>query len=114
LNLDQLINELASISSDPVIASLASLLATWKSDDSTADDLDRTVERFLGNVWVRKDEDHARAYALWSAFRNQNVSGIGGMTMNERLYAFSLFERFDPCVDEASRLMIYEKLNAEP
>jgi hypothetical protein len=51
---------------------------------------------------------------MWSLFRDEAISGIGGMTMNERLYAFSLSERFDACTDENSRLVIYKKLHTTP
>jgi len=53
-------------------------------------------------------------YALWSEFRDREVEKIGGMTMNERLFTFGLFERFDTFADEDARLIVYQKLLASP
>ncbi len=72
------------------------------------------VERYFGNVWIPKEEEHSKAYRLWLSFRGDAIRGVGGMTMNERLWAFSLFERFDSCKFEVERLEMYGKLHAKP
>lgn len=112
MNLDELIAELRSIPDDPAILRLIELLQAWKSDATTVVDLRRTVERFIGNTWIENHDDHNRTYSLWSAFRDQAIDGVGGMTMNERLYWFGLFDRLDACSAEEDRRTIYRKLLA--
>ena len=102
------------MSSDPVIDALGSLLLSWKSDSSTVVDLQVSVERFIGQTWIQNGEEHRQVYSLWTTFRNECLNVISGMTMNERLYSFSLFERFDACLNEQDRLTIYRKLLASP
>ena len=68
----------------------------------------------LGNTWIENNEDHLKIYQLWSSFRDEAISGIGGMTMNERLYWFGLFSRFDDCTNEETKLLVYRKLHAKP
>jgi len=114
MNLDELARQIGEVSSEPVVQRLAELLLDWKSDRSTAEELRDIIERYLGNSWIQRDEDHARVYALWSAFRDGAIAGIGGMTMNERLYYFSLFDRFDTSYNEKEKLTIYAKLHAVP
>ena len=101
-----------AISSDPVVTRLAEYLSKWKQDDKTAEELSSGTERFLGNSWIQNAEAHRQVYELWAEFRDHNIKGIGGMTMNERLYWFGLFERYDACEDEQSRLVVYKKLHA--
>lgn len=111
MNLDELTHAIRAVSPDLVVQKLAYLLLDWKTETSTAEDLRDRVERYLGNSWVGVDEDYNKIYRLWSAFRDEAIAGIGGMTMNERLYWFSLFERFDASHDEEERLIIYRKLH---
>jgi len=114
MSFDELIAELERISSDPTIQRLASTVRRWKSNDSTVSELRLDIERFLGHSWIEEGDEHAKAYSLWSRFRDQEIDRIGGMTMNERLYSFGLFDRFDACTSDESRLVIYKKLLATP
>ena len=114
MNLDDLATAISAISDDPVVQGLSILLMDWKTSDQTAADLEKSVERFVGNSWIEDDAEHERAYSLWVHFRDQAIGAIDGMTMNERLYYFSLFAHFDECVDEERRLTIYRKLDATP
>jgi hypothetical protein len=45
-------------------------------------------------------------------YQNEIILNISGMTMNERLYLFSLFDRFDSCKDDNEVETIYKKLLA--
>ncbi len=114
MNLDELVTKLELISDDPAIEQLARVLLSWKSDDSTITELRRDIELFIGNRWVGREEEHDQMYSLWSEFRDHEIDMIGGMTMNERLYSFGLFERFDSSADEESQLVVYRKLLASP
>ncbi|MEP4547943.1 MAG: hypothetical protein ABJ000_17305 [Saccharospirillum sp.] len=114
MTIDELANEIRAVSDEQLIQDLARYMEEWKEDDRNAEALKTMVDRFLGNVWIPEEKDHSKAYHLWSSFRDDAIHGIGGMSMNERLYVFSLFERFDSCESEEETLMIYEKLHAKP
>lgn len=114
MNLDELVQGFRSISDKRVLEDLARYVEAWKTDNRNANDLETMVERFFGNVWLSSDENHSKAYGLWESFRNEAIWGIGGMTMNERLYFFSLFKRFEACATEEEKLVVYSKLHANP
>jgi len=55
-------------------------------------------------------------YLVWVAgvWNLQGIDGIGGMTMNERLWSFGLFDRFDLSQENKEKRIIYQKLHAKP
>jgi hypothetical protein len=112
MDLDALVAVISRTSSDPVVLKLAVLLSTWKGDERNAEELEVTVERFIGNTWFDSKTEHKKIYGLWSQFRDEAIHGIGGMTMNERLYLFSLLHRWDIAQTEEERKAIYAKLLA--
>jgi hypothetical protein len=112
MNLDELTQEIRAVSTDPAVQGLADQLAAWKSSSATADELATTLERYLGNVWIASNQEYDRVYALWSDFRNSAITPIRGMTMNERLHWFGMFERFDSLQSDADRQAVYRKLHA--
>lgn len=114
MTLDELANKIRSVSGEKLIQDLVKYIEEWKGDGRNAEELETMVERFFGNVWMPEEEDHSKAYNFWSSFRDDAVHGIGGMTMNERLYTFGLFERFESCKSEEEKLVVYEKLHAKP
>lgn len=114
MDLDALASAIRQTSSDPVALKLSDLLANWKDDKSTTTELERDVERYIGNTWIASTAEHEKIYSLWSQFRDDAIHGIRGMTMNERLYCFSLFPRWDNVHTEEERKAIYAKLLANP
>lgn len=114
MNLDELSEEISKVSSEKVVQDLSRFLVAWKDNEETAEELKEGIERYIGNTWIEKNEDHSKIYRLWSAFREEAISGIGGMTMNERLYWFGLFNRYDACNNEEEKLFVYRKLHAKP
>lgn len=114
MDIDALASAIRNTSSDPVTLKLSDLLIRWKDDESNATELERDVERYIGNTWIASTAEHGEIYSLWSRFRSDAIHGIGGMTMNERLYCFSLFPRWDSAQTEEERKAIYAKLLANP
>ena len=111
MTLCELIPALRKASSDQVVAQLAQLIEDWRLDTGTTEDLRQSVERFIGNTWIASTQEHEAVYALWSAFRDECILGRGGMTINERLYAFDLLEAWDSAPDEESRTAIRRKVD---
>lgn len=114
MDIDELATAIRQTSSDPVVLRLADLLSAWKDDSSDVKELEGTVERYIGNTWIADTTKHEKIYSLWSQFRDDAMHGIGGMTMNERLYCFSLFPRWDSTKTDEGRKTIYAKLLANP
>jgi hypothetical protein len=114
MNLDELSEEICKVSSEKVVQDLFRILIEWKDSEETAEELKEGIERYIGNTWIEKNEDYSNIYRLWSEFRDEAISGIGGMTMNERLYWFGLFNRFDASKSEEEKLLVYRKLHAKP
>ena len=114
MHLDELAHRIASVSDDPLVQRLPKLLRDWKFDDTTVEQLRESVERYIGNSWIQSTRHHEDVYGLWSTFRDEAITSIGGMTMNERLYWFSLFPLFDACETDDDRSRFYKKLLASP
>jgi hypothetical protein len=54
------------------------------------------IERLFGNSWLMDQEPFQSALEKWHEFRREYERfAVGGMTVNERLHAYSLTEDFD-------------------
>ena len=111
MNLDELTQEIRSVSANPAVQNVANQLAAWKESTDTTDDLSVSFERYLGNIWLDSSQDHERIYTLWAAFRRDCIDAIHGMTLNERLQSFSLLDR-SYSSSEPERQAMYTKLRA--
>jgi len=114
MDFDGLVTSMRKTSNDPAVLKLCELLAQWKNGDSNVHELESLVEHYIGNTWIASDTDHKEIYRLWSEFRDGAVRGIHGMTMNERLFGFSLLPRFDSASTDQQRKALYAKLLANP
>ena len=114
MNIDEFVHALRNISNNKLLNDLAQNIETWKSDDRSLRELETMVEKFFGNTRLLSEEDHSDAYALWKKFQKETIEGINSMTMNERLYFFGLFERFDVSSAEEGKHILYNKLLAKP
>lgn len=112
MNYDEYIKEVQKFSDDDVVARLGKHLAEWKESDSDVIELSKSTERFFGNSWIENEATHNHLYRLWRQFNKEAIEGIGGMTMNERLYWFCLFERYENLQSEIAKRAIYAKLCA--
>ena len=91
-----------------------SILGAWRDDATDVAELATRVERLFGNSWIENEAVHSELYRTWASFREEAIERIGGQTMNERLYSFGLFEKFDACASDTERREIYAKLLADP
>lgn len=114
MNLDQLTDAIKTSTEEKLPERLEHWIKEWKKDDKTVDDLVYMVEKWFGNVWFGETSDHNKCYALWEDFKKNQIEDIGGMTINERLYNFCLFDRYDSCNTREDQLKIYTKLKAKP
>lgn len=114
MTIDEMASAISCTSPDVVVQGLARLLAEWKLNADNVDELRVRVERYIGNSWIADDSTHSAVYDLWSVFRKTAIDRIGGMNMNERLFHFGLFERFDNASSQQAREEIYAKLLAAP
>jgi hypothetical protein len=112
MNIDEYITETEKFDTDEAVARLRKYLASWKADDADVYELEDSVERLFGNNWIESEDTHNHLYKLWSNFRAEAIQIIGGMTMNEKLYWFGLFDRYDACASESDKTAMYTKLAA--
>ena len=113
MTLRELLAALPEASSDRAVRGLIDLLEQWRENADTAEDLYRTAEKYIGNTWLPSDAEHEAVYALWSAFKNQCIAGRGGMTINERLHCFDLFDAWDSAKTDEDRAAIRHKIDFE-
>ncbi|MGG5486574.1 hypothetical protein [Gaetbulibacter sp. PBL-D1] len=113
MNLDELIKNILKVSKEKTIQKLADNIQEWKIDERNAVELKDNIEHFLGNTLIEKQTDFEKVYAMWTEFRKSAIDGIGGMTMNERLYWFGLFELFENARNENEQEKYYRKLMAK-
>jgi len=113
MNLDELTKNIRRISKEEVLQKLANHISEWKTDEKNAIDLRESVERFLGNTWFEKQAEFDKVYEMWTEFKSSAIDGIGGMTMNERLYCFGLLELFDKELNNKEQEKFYAKLMAK-
>ena len=86
-------------------------LSRWRDDDTTAEVLVAELDRTLGHIWFSSNENHATV-ALTIARLRDTLSAVAGMTMNERLFAFDLLDRWERSSD-AERDALYKKVLAK-
>ena len=113
MNLDELTKNIRKVSKEEIVKKLADNIQEWKKDERNAVELRDNVERFIGNTWITKQTDFDKIYGMWTEFRNSAIDGIGGMTMNERLYWFGLFDLFENAKDNVEQDKYYQKLMAK-
>jgi len=57
------------------------------------------AERLFGHSWLIDQEPFEAAFAKWREFRKDYEEfAVRGMTVNERLHAFSLLEGYDQAI----------------
>lgn len=77
-----------------LIDKLDGLAKDWLANERTVRELIADLDRLLGHIWLSEDETHAQVPETIRALAVE-VAALGGMTVNERLYTFGLFDRWD-------------------
>ena len=108
MNIDALVN---SIEDDELRENLSQWIYEWKQDESDINKLYELVAKWHGSVWFKDSSKQNEFWSNLQEFKEIAIKGIGGMTVNERLYWFGLFEEWDNS-DEAGQQRIRDKLHA--
>ena len=106
MNIDDLVN---SIPQAELREQMVELIAEWKINEKDVKDLTSLLANWHGNVWFDSSEKSIEFLNQFQEFRASAVDGIGGLTLNERLYWFGLFDCWDSS-DEAGQNRIRNKL----
>ena len=101
----------ANVQDRRLIVGLVDHLLQWIDNDQTVGDLQCSVDRYIGNVWLSTDALHSSIWTLAKKLGDE-IKGVGGMTVNERLFAFGLFPRYDSSVTDAQRRAVRSKVDA--
>jgi len=92
MDIQQLIT---SVEQEDLRISLSESVSRWKNDQSDIYALYKTLKKWHGSVWFENDESHAEFHSFLEKFKKKSIDGIGGMTVNERLFHFGLLEEWD-------------------
>jgi hypothetical protein len=90
---------------------LLSRVSAWREDDTTVETLIADLGRLVNELGF--SHGGRAKVALPVAELHHTIDTVGGMTMNERLFSFDLFERWDRG-SEAERAVLYRKVLAQP
>ena len=110
MNIDELVN---SIPEDRLRLNLFHWVSEWKKDDTDIHRLYEIVAKWHGNVWFQDQKSQNEFWSSLQAFKINAIDGLGGMTVNERLYWFGLFDEWNNA-DKKGQQCIRGKLHALP
>lgn len=94
MNLDELVESIPNSESE-LRTRLKNWISDWKKSDSTLTELTYLMEKWNGNIWFKEEQTQNLFYQNWSSFKTRAIDSIDGMTINERLYWFGLFNIWD-------------------
>lgn len=108
MNIDELVS---SIEENELRENLSQWVCEWKKDESDINKLYEMVAKWHGNVWFKDQSKQNEFWLNLQVFKDKAVTGIGGLTVNERLYWFGLFGEWDSS-NETDQQRIRGKLHA--
>lgn len=89
---------------------LSHWIAEWKRSVDDIERLRYLVDKWLGNVWLQDEKGFLALMQAWQSFKTQSFDGIGGFTVNERLYVFGLLEIWDASGPEGRQTIMAKVL----
>ena len=108
MNIDELVN---LIPEEDLRSNLSHWVNEWKKDDTDIHRLYELIAQWHGNVWFQDQKSQAEFWSNLQGFKRNAIDSLGGMTVNERLYWFGLFEEWDSS-NKKGQQRIREKLHA--
>jgi len=108
MNIDELAD---SISEEELRLNLIKCINVWKSDDRDINDLYNMIAKWHGNVWFKSESESNKFYKNIQFFKTQAIDGIGGLTVNERLFFFDLLNEWEN-TDKSGQIRIRGKIHA--
>ena len=113
MTLDELAEEFLSCAAHAAEKRLAEILVVWKGTGETVSGLAERADDF---VHGRQDGPRPIGEEIRNnreRFKSEAINGIAGFTMNERLYYFGLFDRYDKQKNQDDELReLYAELHA--
>lgn len=92
MNLDELVNSVPEID---LRENLSRWVGEWKQDDKDIEALAYLIGKWHGNVWFQGADSSNKFHSEFQNFKSAAIDNIGGLTLNERLYWFGLFEAWE-------------------
>jgi len=92
MNLDELVN---SVPEDDLRENLSRWVGEWKQDDKDIEALAYLIGKWHGNVWFQDTDASNIFHSEFQIFKSAAIDNVGGLTLNERLYWFGLFEAWE-------------------
>lgn len=89
---------------------LAHWIAEWKHSEDDIEQLRFLVEKWLGSVWINDANSFKALIHAWQSFKVEALAGAHAQTMNERLYAFGLFDEWDAATPEGRQKIMAKVL----
>jgi len=108
MNLDELAN---SVPESELREKLLHWVGEWKKDDQDVEALAYLIGKWHGNVWFQDTDVSNKFHSDFQAFKSAAIDNIGGLTLNERLYWFGLFEAWENG-NESTQQRLRSKLHA--
>ncbi len=108
MNIDELVE---SIPEEDIRADLKQLVREWKADATDVNHLGELLVGWQEKTYFKDQEARGQFYKRFKVFQAKAIDEIGGMTMNERLYWFGLFEEWD-AADQNGKERVRGKLQA--
>ncbi len=94
MNLDELVSSIPNNESE-LKKSLLDWVNDWKRSSQDVDNLAYLIGKWHGNVWFEDSNNSNQFYKDFSEFRENAIYKINALTLNERLYLFSLNDLWD-------------------
>lgn len=108
MNLDELVD---SIPEQELRENLFKWVEEWKQDHKDVEALAYLIGKWHGNVWFQNSDVSNEFHSNYQSFKSLAVENVGGLTLNERLYWFGLFEAWENG-NETIRQRLRSKLHA--